>query len=99
MKQSLGCIAVDGVISIIGFVGGFGKDQPGFLDCLLNICIARGILVGSRTQLIDMCRAIEANDSLKPVVDQKVFSLEETKEAYQYMWDQKHFGKVCIKIE
>jgi len=99
MKNSLGAIAIDGVISIIGFVGGFGKDQPGFLDCLNTISVARGILVGSRAQLIDMCRAIEANDSLKPIVDQKVFSLEETKEAYQYMWDQKHFGKVCIKID
>lgn len=99
MKQSLASIAIGGVISIIGFVGGFSKDQPGFLDCLNTMSIARGILVGSREQLMDMCRAIEANDSLKPVVDEKVFSLEDTKEAYQYMWDQKHFGKVCIRIE
>jgi NADPH:quinone reductase-like Zn-dependent oxidoreductase len=44
-----------------------------------------------------MNRAIEAND-IKPVVDEKVFTLDETKEAYQYMWDQKHFGKLCIQI-
>jgi len=99
MKQSLACVAIDGVISIIGFVGGAGKEQPGFLDCLTNICIARGLLVGSRTMMVEMCRAIEANDSLKPVVDDKVFGLEEAKEAYEYMWAQKHFGKVCVKIE
>jgi len=45
-----------------------------------------------------MNRAIEAND-IHPVVDEKVFNLTELKDAYQYMWDQKHFGKLTIKIE
>jgi len=98
MAQSLKAIKIDGVISIIGFLGGGAKEQPGFLDALMNICVVRGILVGSRTQFEDMNRAIEAN-KIKPVVDEKVFTLEEAKEAYQYMWDQKHFGKLTIKIE
>jgi NADPH:quinone reductase-like Zn-dependent oxidoreductase len=63
-----------------------------------NICTVRGILVGSRLQFEEMNRAIEAND-IKPVVDEKVFTLDEAKDAYQYMWDQKHFGKLCIKID
>lgn len=38
MAQSLKAISIDGVISIIGFVGGVkGEDQPTFLDCLNNI--------------------------------------------------------------
>lgn len=97
MAQSLKAIKFDGVISIIGFLGGTGKDQPTFLDCLNNICTVRGLLVGSRMQFEDMNRAIEAND-IHPVVDEKVFELAELKEAYQYMWDQKHFGKLTIKI-
>ena len=32
----------------------------------------------------DMVAAIEAND-IHPVIDNKVFTLEETKEAYNYM--------------
>ncbi|KAF2816368.1 alcohol dehydrogenase [Mytilinidion resinicola] len=97
MAQSLNAIKIDGVISIIGFLGGMSKDQPTFLDCLTNICTVRGVLVGSRLQFEDMNRAIEAND-IKPVVDEKVFKLKEAKEAYQHMWDQKHFGKLTIKI-
>ncbi|KAK8219257.1 hypothetical protein M8818_000991 [Zalaria obscura] len=99
MAQSLKAIAFDGIISIIGFIGG-GKSEhnPTFLDCLVNICIVRGVYVGSRQQMEDMNRAIVAND-IKPVVDEKVFTLEQTKEAYQYMWDQKHFGKLAISIE
>ncbi|KAK7188216.1 hypothetical protein DPSP01_001761 [Paraphaeosphaeria sporulosa] len=97
MKQSLVAIKIDGVISIIGFIGGFSKDQPSFLDCLNNICTVRGLLVGSRQQFEDMNAAIEAND-IHPIVDNKVFTLPELKEAYQYMFDQKHFGKLAIKI-
>lgn len=98
MAQSLKAIKIDGVISIIGFLGGSSKDQPSFLDCLSNLCTVRGVLVGSRLQFEDMNRAIEAN-KIKPVVDERVFKLEEAKEAYQYMWDQKHFGKLVIKVD
>jgi NADPH:quinone reductase-like Zn-dependent oxidoreductase len=97
MAQSLKAIAIDGVISIIGFIGGMSKDQPTYLDALMNICTVRGILVGSRLQMEDMCAAIEAND-IHPVVDDKVFDLASLKEAYEYMWDQKHFGKLTLKV-
>ncbi|KAF7910502.1 uncharacterized protein EAE98_012034 [Botrytis deweyae] len=99
MAQSLQAIKIDGVISIIGFVGGQANEkEPGFLDCLTNVCTVRGLLVGSREMFEDMNRSIDAN-GIKPVVDEKVFGLDELKEAYQYMWDQKHFGKLAIKIE
>ena len=98
MAQSLKAIRPEGTISIIGFVGGYSKDQPTFLDCLNHICTVRGILVGSRQQFEQMNEAIDAN-GIKPVVDEKSFSLEDTKEAYQYMWDQRHFGKLTIKID
>lgn len=97
MKQSLQAIRPEGIISIIGFLGGFSKDQPSFLDCLNNLCTVRGVLVGSRQQFEAMNAAIDASN-IKPVVDEKVFSLEDTKDAYQHMWDQKHFGKLTIKI-
>jgi NADPH:quinone reductase-like Zn-dependent oxidoreductase len=99
MKQSLAAIRNEGVISIIGFVGGFTQDQPGFLDCLQHNCIARGIFVGSRSQMEEMNRAIDANASLKPVLDTKSWKLEELKEAYQYMWESKHQAKIVIDIE
>ncbi|CEI38602.1 hypothetical protein FVEN_g4836 [Fusarium venenatum] len=100
MKQSLNAVKIDGVISIIGFVGGTGQNDPGFLDCLSNLCTTRGLLVGSRAQMEDMCRAVEANlEKLRPVVDPKVFSLEQLREAYEYQWSGQHQGKVCVKIE
>ncbi|PVI03516.1 alcohol dehydrogenase [Periconia macrospinosa] len=98
MAQSLKAVAMEGVISIIGFIGGFSKDQPTFLDCLNHLCTVRGLLVGSRLQFEDMNRAIEANN-IHPVVDKKKFSLTELKDAYQYMWEQKHFGKLVVTMD
>jgi NADPH:quinone reductase-like Zn-dependent oxidoreductase len=100
MAQSLESIKFEGVISIIGFVGGTNDpNQPGFLENLTRLCITRGLFVGSRNQMEEMCRAIEANlDKLRPVIDSKVFKLEEVKEAYEYQLSGKHQGKVCIEI-
>lgn len=98
LAQSLAAIKMDGVISIIGFLGGGGADQPKMLDALQYQAIVRGILVGNRMQFEDMNRAIDAT-GIKPVVDEKVFGFEQAKEAYQYMWEQNHFGKVVIKVK
>ena len=57
----------------------------------------RRIMVGSRIQFEEMNRAIEIN-KIKPVIDERIFAFEEAKEAFQYLWDQKHFGKVVIRI-
>uniref|UniRef100_L2FIP6 Alcohol dehydrogenase, putative n=1 Tax=Colletotrichum fructicola (strain Nara gc5) TaxID=1213859 RepID=L2FIP6_COLFN len=73
------------------------EDQPTLLDALANICTIRGLFVGSKQQFDEMNQAIDAN-KIKPVVDQQIFGFEEVKEAYQYQWDQKHFGKVVVKI-
>ncbi|KFY51452.1 hypothetical protein V496_08832 [Pseudogymnoascus sp. VKM F-4515 (FW-2607)] len=98
MAQSLKAVQYDGIISIIGFVAAATKDQPGFLDALVNICTVRGLLVGSKDMFEDMNRAIVANN-IKPYIDSRVFSFKEAREAIQYMADGKHVGKVCIKIE
>lgn len=97
LEQSLKAIKFEGVINIIGFVGG-AKTDTSLLHCLFHICTARGVYVGSREQMEDMVTAIEAND-IHPVVDKEVFDFAKAKDAYEYMWAQKHFGKVAIKIE
>lgn len=97
LVQSCKAIKFEGIISIIGFLSGHKTDVSA-VDALMNICTFRGIYVGSLQQLEDMVRCVEAND-IHPVVDEKVFTLEQAKEAYQYMWDKKHFGKIGIKIE
>ncbi|KAG8416270.1 hypothetical protein J3458_006866 [Metarhizium acridum] len=100
MEQSLKAVKVSGLITIVGFVGGQDtKDQPGFLECLHNLCTTRGILVRSRQQMEDMCLAVEGNpETPRPVVDKRLFELEQLKEAYEYQWSGQRFGKVCVTI-
>lgn len=99
LAQSLKAIRIDGIISIIGFVAGPATEkEPSFLEALSNIATVRGLFVGSRVQMEQMNAAIEANN-IKPIVDQKVFTLEQLKDAYKYMWEANHFGKLTIKID
>jgi NADPH:quinone reductase-like Zn-dependent oxidoreductase len=98
LAQSLKAVHIDGVISIIGFAAGPTVEKsPSFLALLSNFCCVRGVSVGLAAQFEDINGAIEAND-VKPVVDEHIFELELFKDAYQYMWEQRHFGKVVIKI-
>lgn len=85
MGQSLKAIKFEGIISVIGFIGGMkAEKQPTTLEALSSICVIRGVYVGSRELMQDMVAAIEAND-IHPHLDQKVFKLEETLDAYKYM--------------
>ena len=83
--------------------------QAGFVDCLTTGAIVRGVMVGSRDQLEDLVQAIDksalaAADTgdrkrkIRPVIDSKIWQFEDLKEAYQYMWEQKHLGKVVVKV-
>ncbi|OTA64231.1 putative alcohol dehydrogenase [Hypoxylon sp. EC38] len=101
MEQSVASVKIDSVIVILGSVGSDGgaKDMPGLMNCWMNLYTARGIWIGSRLQMEDMCRAIEAKiDKSRPVIDPKSFTLEQAKEAYDYLASGKHWGKVCIEI-
>jgi len=93
MEQSTLASAIDGIIAIVGTRGGRGENSA--LHTTLST--VRRIMVGNRMQLEEMIRAVTANN-IKPVVDSKVFSFTELKEAYQYLEDQKHLGKVVVNI-
>ncbi|ETN46523.1 uncharacterized protein HMPREF1541_00708 [Cyphellophora europaea CBS 101466] len=98
MKQSMLAVKPEGVITVIGFLGGVqAENTPTTLDTLTHLCTVRGILVGSRQQFEDMVRAIETA-GIHPVVDKNVFSFEKAVDAYNYQWDQKHLGKVVIEV-
>lgn len=83
LQQSLAAVGTEGVVSIIGALGGFDNQQETstMLAVLLSACILRGIVGGTRMQFEEMNRAIEAHD-IKPIIDDRVFTLEELREAY-----------------
>lgn len=101
LAQSVESIRLEGTMSILGAVSGITQDQgqPRLLDAWLSLFTARGLWLGNREQMEAMCAAIEADvERLRPVVDPNVFTLDQLKEAYEYLGAGKHTGKVGIKI-
>lgn len=96
LGQSLAAIRIDGLIVIAGLLGKTDKNES-IMSLLGNICIARGILLGSRAMMRDMIAFIEKH-GIKPALDDKVFSLEEAKLAYKRLEAQQHFSKVVIRM-
>jgi len=83
VAQSIRAIKRDGVISTIGLLGGEMPDTP-LMETLGRIFIARGVYVGSRTLFEGLAKAVEEHD-IHPVIDQRQFTLEQAREAYDYM--------------
>ncbi|KAM5349506.1 hypothetical protein ACJ41O_006011 [Fusarium nematophilum] len=98
LKQSLTAVKMDGLISVVELRAGTNPaEQPVLVDMFFRFCTTRIAYVGPRLQFEEMNRAIEAN-GIKPVIDEQVFSLEEARDAFEYLESMKHFGKVCIEV-
>lgn len=96
LGQSLKAVRFEGTISVVGFLSGAGV-EPGLLSTLSRAITVRGVLGGSKLQLEEVIRAVE-RCGIKPVVDEKVFGLNEVREAYQYLMEGKHVGKVVVRV-
>jgi NADPH:quinone reductase-like Zn-dependent oxidoreductase len=95
LEQSIAACRPFGVIHLIGILAG-KSGELNLLPAVMNNLKIQGLVVGGRKAFLSMNKAIEAS-GLRPVVD-KVFSLENTKEAIQYLRSGSHFGKIVIKI-
>lgn len=97
IAQSLKAVRIDGVINLIGFLGGVkDPNEPSYFEILMSLCTVRGLLCGNKVLSEELVRAID-NCKIKPIYD-KIFSLEEAKEAHRFVAEQKHFAKVVVKI-
>jgi NADPH:quinone reductase-like Zn-dependent oxidoreductase len=92
--KSIRAVRRGGTISLIGVLAGGGETN--LMPILMNGLRVQGIFVGSREMFEAMNAAIGLH-KLRPVVD-KVFSFEETPEAYAMMEAGAHFGKICIRF-
>ena len=96
LQQSLAAVRTDGVISLIGKLGGREATVP-LMATFDKTCIVRGILAGSRAQMREVVKFIDRHN-ITPVVDDVVFELEDAKNAYLRLKEQKHFAKVVLRI-
>ncbi|CAG8952010.1 hypothetical protein HYFRA_00000746 [Hymenoscyphus fraxineus] len=97
LSESMKAVVIEGTVTVTGVLGSDEKEHVGALDVLWRVCSVRGALLGTREQFGEMCKFIEEK-GVRPVVDERVFGLEETREAFEYLEGQNHFSKVVIKI-
>jgi threonine dehydrogenase-like Zn-dependent dehydrogenase len=64
----------------------------------LLIIVSRGVLAGSKKDFQDLNAFLEQNKiKLRPLID-RVFPFEESPEAFKYLAEGKHVGKVVIRL-
>jgi NADPH:quinone reductase-like Zn-dependent oxidoreductase len=95
-SKSLRAIRVGGHIGLIGNLGG-NTAEVNLVQILMQNVRVQGVLVGSRETFEAMNRAIDAH-KLQPVID-RIFEFGEAREAFKYMSNGAHFGKICIRLD
>jgi NADPH:quinone reductase-like Zn-dependent oxidoreductase len=94
LPLSMRAVRMGGEISVIGVLAGAGEVNP--IPILMRSLRLRGIFVGSRALFQEMNRVI-ALHGLRPVVD-RVFPVEEVRDALRFMESGGHFGKICLRF-
>lgn len=97
VSESVKAIKYEGVMAAIGLLGG-EMPKESIMEPLVRVFIVRGVYVGPRDMMEDMAKLVE-DKNIHPVLDKKEFTLDQLRQAYDYMWSAKHFGKVVIKID
>jgi NADPH:quinone reductase-like Zn-dependent oxidoreductase len=94
LERSLRACRIGGTVSLIGVLTGSPAQNPSPMDVMWKRLTLRGIYVGSRRMLEELCRAVEVG-GIVPIVD-RVFPFEAAPEAYRHLKSAQHFGKVVI---
>lgn len=95
LEQSLKAVRVGGEVSVIGVLSGVASELN-IIPILMQQLRLQGILVGSRESFERMNRAFAAH-RIRPVVD-RVFSFDETPDAFRYLASGEHLGKICLSM-
>ncbi|HET9101511.1 MAG TPA: NAD(P)-dependent alcohol dehydrogenase [Acidobacteriaceae bacterium] len=95
LNESMKAVRVGGTIAQIGVLSGT-EERLAVTSVLMRQIRLIGVYVGSHTMMQAMNRAMELSH-MKPVVG-KVFPILETVEAYRYLEQGRHFGKVVISL-
>ncbi len=96
LGKSLNAAAPNGKIGFIGALDRSGA-EPNFMPMLIKNVTIKGITSGSQRMLSDVVAAVTAN-RMEAIID-KVFPFNEAADAYKYLDDASHIGKVVINLE
>ena len=95
LTEAIDAVRVGGTVAFIGLLLGTHSDVD-LVKLMGSSATIRAIDVGSRAMFESMNRAI-ASAKLRPVID-RTFAFDEAREAFRYLGDGAHFGKVCVRV-
>jgi NADPH:quinone reductase-like Zn-dependent oxidoreductase len=97
LNESIRATRIGGTIALIGVLAGPPQSDSRLPLIVMQQQRIQGVTVGPVEDLKAMARAITAS-RMRPVVD-RVFAFEEARQAFTYMAEGKHFGKVVIALK
>ena len=95
LSQSLRAIRPGGQVSLIGVLSGPAADLN-ITPILMQNVRVQGVLVGPRSELEDMNRAMSLS-GMRPAVD-RVFDFDDVRAALDHMAAGLHFGKIVVRL-
>jgi NADPH:quinone reductase-like Zn-dependent oxidoreductase len=95
-EKSSACVKPNGTVSLIGILSGLESPSISLMT-IFNLIRIQGIYVGSTEMLKQLIATMEAHQ-IHPQID-KSFPYSQSIDAYQWMAQAKHFGKVVIESE
>jgi NADPH:quinone reductase-like Zn-dependent oxidoreductase len=95
LAEAVGAVCVGGTIAFIGLLLET-RSEVDLVKLMGSSSTIRAIDVGSRAMFESMNRAIESV-KLRPVID-RTFAFDEAHDAFRYLGDVAHFGKVCVRM-
>jgi NADPH:quinone reductase-like Zn-dependent oxidoreductase len=96
LESAVAAVRVGGSVAFVGLLTGMNT-QVDLVALMGKSARVQAIDVGSREMFVAMNRAITFH-ALRPVVD-RVFRFSEAAQAFQYLAQAAHFGKICIYVE
>lgn len=97
LDQSLRAVRPGGTIALIGVLDGV-RTELAVTRILMQGIRVQGVLVGSRADLQDLCRALAAHPEVRPVVDHTV-PFGEADRAFAELASQRHMGKIVVTMD
>jgi NADPH:quinone reductase-like Zn-dependent oxidoreductase len=97
LNESIRATRIGGTIALIGVLAGPSQAASRLPLIVMQQQRIQGVTVGPVEDLQAMANAIAAV-RMRPVID-RVFPFEDSRKAFAYMGEGKHFGKIAITID
>lgn len=95
LNAAVAAVRVGGAVAFVGLLTGMNTVLD-LVALMGKSARVQAIDVGSRKMFEAMNRAIQSH-GVRPVVD-RVFDFSEAREAFRYLGEARHFGKLCVRF-